>query len=138
MSLYKTSAHYSEEFLTLHKDKIFLFGDNLRGVGKGGQAVIRDMRNALGVPTKHTPTNEPDAFFYEHNFSSYILKVVTDLEYVKRVADGRDIVVPFDNAGNISLGLGLSALDKNSPTTYQLICTYLESLADKHGGWEYL
>ena len=33
----------------------FVFGDNLLGFGKGGQAVIRNCPNAFGVPTKRKP-----------------------------------------------------------------------------------
>jgi hypothetical protein len=138
MALYKTTAFYTPELLRKHRTKAFLFGDNLRCVGKGGQAAIRDERNALGIPTKATPSMDPAAFFYDDQIHLFIQKVVVSLEYVRGVASGTDIVVPFTSDGKISLGLGLAELDKNSPVTYRLICTYLEGLADHHGGWKTL
>lgn len=138
MALYKTTAFYTPELLRLHKGKAFLFGDNLRGVGKGGQAAIRDERNALGIPTKRSPSMDKDAFFYDSTLPSFIGRVVTSLEYVKGVADGTDVVVPFDRSGVISLGLGLAELNVKSPVTYRLIAGYLEALAEKHGGWRVL
>lgn len=135
MALYKTKQFYTEDLLRANKDKAFLFGDNTLGRGKGGQAAIRDERNALGIPTKRLPSNDLDAFFYEHEIDRFIGKVVTALNYVSAVAERTHIVVPIDANGSISLGLGLAALDKNSPTTYRLICAYLEALADRYGGW---
>jgi len=42
----------SPEICRLHKNALFIFGDNLQGWGKGGQARIRDEPNAFGIPTK--------------------------------------------------------------------------------------
>ena len=43
--------------------KLYIFGDNLIGVGKGGQAIIRDCPNTFGIPTKRLPHRENNAFF---------------------------------------------------------------------------
>ena len=135
MALLKFSGFYTPKLLATNPAKMFLFGDNVRRVGKGGQAAIRDCRNACGVATKMTPTNDPDAFFRDATMHRHIRTVVEDLSYVAVHADRCDIVVPITEDGHISLGLGLAALDVNSPTTYKLICAYLDGLADSHGGY---
>lgn len=43
-------------------DALVVFGDNLAGWGKGGQAVIRDEPNAVGIPTKRAPRRDAAAF----------------------------------------------------------------------------
>ena len=47
---------FSVEDCNNNPNKIYIFGDNLCGVGKGGQAIIRDCVNVFGIPTKRTPS----------------------------------------------------------------------------------
>jgi hypothetical protein len=46
-----------------YPEKIFIYGDNLKAFGKGGQAIIRDEPNAFGIPTKRYPSWDDWAFF---------------------------------------------------------------------------
>ncbi len=138
MTIYTTSALYTPKLLAKHRSKVFLFGDNLLGVGKGGQAVVREMENACGIPTKKAPRNDRDAFFYDDDLPSFIGEVVACLEWVKTLAKHRDIVVPVTSLGQISLGLGLANLPKHAPFTYELICAYIHALAREHGGFQTL
>lgn len=54
---------YTPELLRASPEKIFVFGDNMKRYGKGGQAVIRDEPNAFGVATKRHPSMYDWAFF---------------------------------------------------------------------------
>lgn len=138
MALFKTNAFYTPKLLKQHSSKDFIFGDNLQRVGKGGQAVIRDLPNAIGVATKVSPDNSRDAFFRESLLERHIVPVMHDLAAVAMVAKHRDVVVPVTEDGQISLGLGLARLDVTSPTTYKLIASYLNAIAEEKGGWREL
>ncbi|AYG47648.1 hypothetical protein DV532_25465 (plasmid) [Pseudomonas sp. Leaf58] len=49
-------------------NEIFVFGDNLRRKGKKiGQAIIRPMPNAFGVPTKREPARYDAAYFSDQD-----------------------------------------------------------------------
>lgn len=41
---------------------LFVYGDNNVQRGLGGQAIIRNLPNTVGIPTKNYPSNHPDAF----------------------------------------------------------------------------
>lgn len=133
--LFRTAEFYSPKLLTSHPRKIFLFGDNLKRVGRGGQAAIRGCRNALGVATKAAPDMNREAFFSDDTLHLHMASVVADLETVKHRSLTSDIVVPINEHGDISLGLGLADLTRRSPSTYRVICSYLWSLAMERGGW---
>jgi len=52
-----------------HRDRIFLFGDNLAWQGFGGQAAaMRGEPNVIGIPTKKLPSNSENAFFMDAEF----------------------------------------------------------------------
>lgn len=53
----------STQLVRAHPEKIYIYGDNLKAFGKGGQAVIRDEPNAFGIPTKRYPSWDEWAFF---------------------------------------------------------------------------
>lgn len=62
------SGYWSLKDLRENKNLLFLFGDNLQGWGKRGQAIIRDEPNAFGIPTKKRPSTNSDAFLTDKEF----------------------------------------------------------------------
>lgn len=96
-------------------NKIYIFGDNLCGIGKGGQAIIRDCSNAFGIPTKRAPSMNSNAFFSDQ-FDEYeavkakIEKLIT-LDRYKT-----DITFVFPTAG---LGTGLAKMNQTSPKLFK-------------------
>ena len=96
-------------------NKIYIFGDNLYGIGKGGQAIIRDCSNAFGIPTKKAPSMNSNAFFSDQ-FDEYeavrakIEKLIT-LDRYKT-----DITFVFPTAG---LGTGLAKMNQTSPKLFK-------------------
>lgn len=54
---------YTQKLLRTNPDKVWVFGDNMKGFGKGGQAMIRDEPNAFGIPTKRYPSKDNWAYF---------------------------------------------------------------------------
>ena len=53
---------WSIEDVIKSPNKIFIYGDNDLRTGLGGQAIIRNESNTLGIRTKKKPTHEKDAF----------------------------------------------------------------------------
>ena len=97
-------------------NKIYIFGDNLCGIGKGGQAIIRDCNNAFGIPTKRAPSMDSNAFFSDQ-FDEYeavkakIEKLIT-LDRYKT-----DITFVFPTAG---LGTGFARrMNQTSPKLFK-------------------
>ena len=96
-------------------NKIYVFGDNLCGVGKGGQAIIRDCDNAFGIPTKRTPSMDSNAFFSD-NFDEYEA-VKSKIEQLILLAScKRTTIFVFPKAG---LGTGLAKMNQTSPKLFK-------------------
>lgn len=53
----------SEQYLLSHPNEIFVFGDNLLRVGRGGAAKFRHLPNTYGFVTKKAPTNRDKDFY---------------------------------------------------------------------------
>jgi hypothetical protein len=111
---------YSVALLRKHPDKVFLFGDNLKGYGKGGQAIIRDEINAIGIPTKKSPSMDKTAFFTDTEYT-YNKKVID--EAFMKIPKNKTIVVPKDN-----LGTGRAQLTTKAPKTWLYLQEKLKEL----------
>lgn len=97
-----------------NRNKIYLFGDNLQGFGKGGQAIIRDEPNSLGVPTKVNPSMSKDSFFSDDLHYDIIHKSLKEI-WIKHLKN-ETIVVP-----EFRFGYGLSMIDTYAPRIANLI-----------------
>ena len=104
--------------LRANSDTIYVFGDNLEESGYGGQAAeMRGEPNALGIPTKRSPSaylQDQDlrrlAFSYHHHFGRLN-------EHLKK---GREIVFPSDG-----IGTGLADLQRQSPLCWALLQLFM-------------
>lgn len=63
MNIEICTEQYTPKLLRANPDKVYVFGDNMKGFGKGGQAIIRDEPNAFGIPTKRYPSKDDWAYF---------------------------------------------------------------------------
>ncbi|MBK6589930.1 MAG: hypothetical protein IPG22_16715 [Acidobacteria bacterium] len=60
-----TMKWITRAFVREHRDRIFLYGDNLTRRGFGGQAAaMRGEPNVVGIPTKKLPSNREDCLLY--------------------------------------------------------------------------
>jgi len=119
----------TREMVRANRDKLFLFGDNLERRGYGGQAAaMRGEPNAIGIPTKKTPTYKPGAFFTDLEFDQN--KDAIDAafaEITNAVTDSiRAIVIPSNG-----LGTGRAQLDKRAPRTFEYLQKRLDELAGR-------
>lgn len=109
---------------------IFLFGDNEIRRGKGGQAVIRDCPNAIGIRTKRYPTMDTDAFWNDDDdsFTAQCKMIDEDLSEVSdAIFNGKTVYAPVTNE-NISLGTGRARLSELAPRTYDYLVNCLKNL----------
>jgi hypothetical protein len=102
---------YSITDVQANPNKIYVFGDNTKRFGTGGQAQIRNNPNAMGIATKLEPSNEPNAFMSDKDLASN--KEVIDGDIAKIKATGKVIVLPKDG-----FGTGLAKLKEKAPQTY--------------------
>ena len=119
----------SREFVRANRDKLFLFGDNADRRGFGGQArAMRGEPNAIGIPTKKSPSYEDAAFFTDQEFEQN--KVVIDRAFAEialKAAPGeiQVIVIPSDG-----LGTGRAQLKSRAPRAFAYLQSRLAELAD--------
>ena len=127
-------SRYSRAEIRASPDKLFVFGDNLTGLGRGGQAKeCRGERNAVGITTKFHPGTDPSDFVYDHHLPA--LRPVIQQQFRKlaeHLRGGGVVVWPADGVGT-----GLARLPETAPTVMAFIdrCrAHLESIADGNGG----
>ena len=69
----------TKQFLDENPNAVFVFGDNLRRVGYGGAAALRDHKQTYGFITKRNPDNMDESFYrpesYRFDFNVYVLEL---------------------------------------------------------------
>ncbi|MGE3467546.1 MAG: hypothetical protein AB7J13_11505 [Pyrinomonadaceae bacterium] len=119
----------SREYVRANRDKLFLFGDNSERRGFGGQArAMRGEPNAIGIPTKKSPSYEDAAFFTDDEFEQN--RAAIDLafaEIAQKTAsnDIQVIVIPSNG-----LGTGRAQLRRRATRTFAYLLSRLDDLAD--------
>lgn len=108
----------SPQLVRAHPEKIWVFGDNLKAFGKGGQAIIRDEPNAFGIPTKRYPSWDDWAFFSDQ--PDEIEAVKESLRSLYKIAQNKVIVFPEDG-----IGTGRAKMSEKSPVAYKAMCDIL-------------
>ena len=102
---------YTDADVKANPNKIYVFGDNTKRVGTGGQAQIRNNPNAMGIATKLAPSMDDSAFMTDLDLASN--KAVIDSDISKIKATGKSIVLPKDG-----FGTGLAKLKEKAPQTF--------------------
>ena len=107
-------SHIAREYVRNYPDCIFLFGDNLKGRGYGGQAAeIRGEPNAIGIPTKRYPAMEEGACFKPEDFDT--IKPIVDRIF-ESIPKDKTVVIPTSG-----IGTGLAMLPEKCPALYEYI-----------------
>jgi len=74
----------TRKYLRRNPNHIFVFGDNLLRVGKGGAALLRDEQNTYGFITKKEPNNIDSSFYrpneYKEVFDNELRKLIKKIE----------------------------------------------------------
>ena len=109
------SENYTPELLKANPNKLFLFGDNNQRKGKGGQAIIRDEPNAIGISTKLIPSNTADAFMSDDQLADNKAVIDSDIKKAKEKAEKESKTIVLPKGG---FGTGLAALATKAPQTF--------------------
>ncbi|MBX3283643.1 MAG: hypothetical protein KF756_14350 [Acidobacteria bacterium] len=118
--------YITREYVKANRDKLVLFGDNLEQRGFGGQAAaMRGEPNAVGVPTKKTPSREESAFFTDDEFEHNKSAIEAALSPVFTAVSDKNITVVIPADG---LGTGRAELDRRAPKTFAYLQRRLADL----------
>lgn len=103
----------------------YVFGDNEKHVGMGGQAgEMRGEPNALGIPTKKAPGTANDDYWSDDNFDHNRKVIDTHMSTLDAIlCAGKTVVFPLDG-----IGTGLSDLPNKAPKTYAYLENYVNLL----------
>jgi len=117
MIIYQSRIYRAD--LQANPDVLYVFGDNVKRVGLGGQAKeMRGEPNAVGVATKWSPGNHPNDYFSDTQLEKCRYIIWSDCNRLgEHHRDGGIIIVPLDG-----IGTGLSELPQRAPEVYKLIC----------------
>ena len=119
----------TREYVRANRDKLFLFGDNLERRGFGGQAAaMRREPNAIGIPTKKSPSYRDDAFSSDDEFEQNKASIdAAFAEIMRAITDSiRVIVIPSDG-----LGTGRAQLERRAPRTFAHLQKRLTEIASE-------
>lgn len=90
---------------------LYVFGDNDRRAGFGGQAkAMRGEKNSIGIRTKKAPSNNTAAFYRDAEFEENIKKI--DEDFAILFNSEKSVIIPEDG-----LGIGLAKLEEYAPKT---------------------
>lgn len=119
----------TREMLKASPKTKFVFGDNIRRVGLGGQA--REMRgepNALGIATLYSP-----GVFYDDD-PEIIFHVIRDFSPIAlALSRNEDVVAPLDG-----LGTGFGRLIEHRPDIHNLIVAFFKACDGEPCPWQFV
>jgi len=122
MKIYKTDKIITREKVRANPDVLYLFGDNDIRKGLGGQAKeMRGEPNAMGISTKKLPSNKPDAFKTDDEYSQNCLTILEDVHRIKMRILENNYTNPYKALVIPPIGMGLANLPKNAPKTYHFL-----------------
>jgi hypothetical protein len=70
----------TKKFLDENPNAVFIFGDNLRRVGYGGAAALRDHPQTYGFVTKKNPDNMDESFYRPESYAVNFLVYMVELQ----------------------------------------------------------
>lgn len=104
---------------------LYLFGDNERRAGMGGQAAeMRGEPNAVGVRTKRAPGRESEDFWTDKTLDRNCGMIEEDLSRVKsHLRRGGTVIIPTDG-----IGTNRADMERRCPKTFHVLRQMLTSL----------
>lgn len=114
-------------FVQAHPDWVFVFGDNMKRRGFGGQAKeMRGEPNVIGIPTKWYPGTAFDAYFRDEHIAEFWPTIQARLEEIlEHLKASKTVVIPSSG-----IGTGLSKMYQTAPNAYMKMLKVFE-LYDK-------
>lgn len=125
-TVYIWKGYWTPTDVRNHPKWLFVFGDNDVGQGKGGQAVIRGERNAIGVPTKKYPDLRTSSFYSDKELEQNKEKIRNAINKIYNAMKYYDALILPEKG----LGTGLSELPQRAPKTYEYLKYKVDQLVD--------
>lgn len=96
---------------------LFIYGDNDIQKGCGGQAIIRNCKNTVGIPTKKLPNNLETSFYNDNELENNKIKINMAINNILEKAKNYEVIVlPTDG-----FGTGFSKLPIKAPKTFEYL-----------------
>jgi hypothetical protein len=106
---------------------LFVYGDNNAKIGKGGQAIIRDLSNTIGIPTKKYPSNRYESFYTDSEYQDNINHISNAINNIITLSKHyKYVVLPEDG-----FGTGFADLPNKAPKTYAFLVNAVNKLKKK-------
>jgi hypothetical protein len=114
-----------------NSNAIWVFGDNLKRTGYGGQAAVcRGLRNTIGIATKMRPDNKQSAFFRDIDFLNIIEIIKYDIDKVeKQILRDKKVYIMR------GIGEGRANLQECAPKIFEYLTKKLNHLIDLGAEW---
>lgn len=119
MKIIKQEQFWTRDQVANDPDHYYIFGDNEAGWGRAGQACIRGLENAYGIPTLASP----GVFWSDDDYEGNV--VVID-QAIARIPTDKPWIVSAHG-----LGTGLAMLDKKAPKTFAYLERRMAELEEK-------
>ena len=115
----------TREFIKLHSDWYFVFGDNDQRKGHGGRAQeMRGEHNSIGIRVKKAPGIDLDCYYTDDEYYLNLGKITEDFGYVvASLKLNKNVVIPKDG-----IGTGLARLSEFAPKTLKFIESTIKGL----------
>lgn len=126
MSVLIYEGYWTRNYVKNNSNMLFVFGDNDCKIGKGGQAIIRGLKNTIGIPTKKFPSNFYKSFYTDDDYKDNCKKIDVAIKKIKKKFYGKNydyLVLPQDG-----FGTGLARLPSKAPNTYKYLNTVVSEL----------
>lgn len=121
-----TNKNLSSFLCQRYPQHIFIYGDNYNRRGRGGQAIIRNEPNTLGLVTKWYPSDNANAYFRDDDMNASV-QITTSFERILDILDqGKSIVLSSQGYGN-----GYARLPIVAPKLFKKLCDHLNTLCGK-------
>jgi hypothetical protein len=117
-------GYWTEADVKRHTNCLFVYGDNDVGKGRGGQAIIRDLANTTGIPTKKYPSNTASAFYTDAELAENKIKIQNAINKIIELAPKyKFVILPADG-----FGTGLADLPRLAPKTFEYLVQSVNKL----------
>lgn len=117
-------GYWSIEDVKKYPHALFVYGDNNIGQGRGGQAIIRDLPNTIGIPTKKYPSNHPNAFYNDNEYNDNTNRINNAIKTIsEKSLNYKYVVFPEDG-----FGTGLAQLPTKAPKTNAFLVDKINQL----------
>jgi len=123
----KFVEHYMPQDCAAHRDWLFVFGDNFAKFGKGGQAVIRDEPNAVGIATKRLPKWSEDAYLTDEDYDEWMKRTAATYANIEVFLEDSGVVV-----WPTLIGMGRAHLQGRAPRILNEIHAWAWSWRDRY------